>query len=112
MKQIAIAVAAVVLVAAPAVHADDGPIARLVGVSGNVLVSNDSNIASAGEALRLVRGMRVIATTNSSATVEYHDGCRVKVAAGERVEVRDGPPCGARAKHGAVSYTPVVDMRR
>jgi hypothetical protein len=114
MKQIVIAVAAAAVVpfAAAAIHADGRPIARLVGVSGNVLVSNDFEIASAGEALRLVRGMRVIATTNSSATVEYLDGCRVKVAAGERVEVRDGSPCGARAKHGGVSYAPVMDIRR
>lgn len=109
MKQIVIAVAAVVLLAAPTVRADGRPIARLVGVTGNVLVSNDFNIASAGEALRLVRGMRVIATLNSSATVEYNDGCRVKVAAGERVEVRVEHPCGTRANHSGDPY--VVGMR-
>jgi hypothetical protein len=77
-----------------------------------VLVSNDFEIASAGESLRLVRGMRVIATTNSSATVEYLDGCRVKVAAGERVDVRDGPPAGHARSMAGFPTPPVMDIRR
>ena len=103
--QIAAAVLAT-LGAAP-VRADDRIVARLVSVSGNVLVSNDSSIASAGEALRLVSGMRVIATANSSATVEYANGCRVKVASGERLEVSREHACASRASPRADVYAAV-----
>lgn len=91
-------------------NAGERPVARLVGVNGNVLVSNDNTIASAGEALRLVPGMRVLATLNSSAIVEYADGCRVKVQAGERLEVRGDSAC-ARAQPVGMAYTPVAKGR-
>jgi hypothetical protein len=101
-KKDMIVVAALVLLAAGAARADDRAVARLVGVSGNVLVSNDFNIASAGEALHLFPGMRIIATMNSSATVEFKDGCRVKVSGGGRFDVRFDTPCGPRpARNGA-----------
>ena len=106
-----IAVAALVLLTAAAARADDKPVARLVGVAGNVLVSNDFNIASAGEALHLVPGMRVIATMNSSATVVFRDGCRVKVEAGERLEIGSEAPCGARAIRNAVVHVSVPVTR-
>jgi hypothetical protein len=92
------AIAAAILAAQPALA--DNSVARLTDVSGNVLVSNDFNIASAGEALRLTPGMRVLVTMNSAATVVYDDGCRVPVAAGERFEIRAGMACGERrARH-------------
>ena len=107
MKRIlgAIAMAAGILGAAHA-HGQGATVARLVSVSGNVLVSNDFNIASAGEALHLGPGMRVIATMNSSATVEFRDGCRVKVGAGEGFEIRSEGPCAARAiRNGAANVS-------
>lgn len=87
----AAAAAAAILGAQPVLA--ENSVARLTGVSGNVLVSNDFNIASAGEALRLAPGMRVLVTMNSAATIEYDDGCRVRVAAGERFEVHAAAPC-------------------
>ena len=91
----AAAVAVATLGAQPALA--DNSVARLTGVSGNVLVSNDFNIASAGEALRLAPGMRVLVTTNSAATVVFDDGCRVRVAAGERFEI-DAEACARIAR--------------
>ena len=106
--------AALVAAMACASHASaaEPPVARLVGVTGNVLVSNDNTIASAGEALRLVPGMRVLATLNSSAIVEYADGCRVKVEAGERFEVRGDRGCPPRAQQARVVYAPVIRGRK
>ena len=102
-----VAIAAAFLGAQPA-HAGKS-VARLTAVSGNVLVSDDSTIASAGEALRLAPGMRVLATINSAATVEYDDGCRVRVSAGERFEVQAATPCsqGGIRKQAAAPLVPV-----
>ena len=96
---------------AGASSANDASVARLIGVSGNVLVSNDYNIASAGEAFRLKAGMRVLVTLNSAATIEYDNGCRVRLNAGERVEVRGDRACPARAMQPA-AYAPVVGLRK
>ena len=95
MKQTLTIALIATLLASPLARAGDASVAKVVQVSGNVLVSDESNIATAGEALRLVPGMRVLATANSSATIEYAGGCRVRVSAGERFEVRATSPCGA-----------------
>jgi len=110
-KLTCIALAATALASAGIASANERTVARLVEVSGNVLVSSDHNIASAGEALRLLPGMRVLVTQSSGATVEYDDGCRVKVHAGERFEVRGDRPCAARAMSGGIAYAPVLKAR-
>lgn len=111
MKSTLIA-AVIVALAAPALaHARDASVARLVGISGNVLVSNDFNIASAGERLRLPPGARVLVTANSAATVEYDDGCRVRLSAGERLEVRGDRPCATRSTRTGGAYATVVGTR-
>jgi len=111
MKSTLIA-AVIVALATPALaHARDAGVARLVGISGNVLVSNDFNIASAGERLRLPSGARVLVTANSAATVEYDDGCRVRLAAGERFEVRGDRPCAPRSTRTGGAYATVVGTR-
>ncbi len=112
MKKTLIAAVTLTLLAAPAVaSARDASVARLVGISGNVLVSNDFNIASAGEKLRLVPGARVLVTANSSVTVEYDDGCRVRLAAGERFEVRGDRPCATRSTRTGGAYATIVGTR-
>lgn len=72
---------------------NDGTIARLRSVNGNVLVSNESGLATGDEALRLVPGTRVITTANSQVVIEYDDGCRVTLKENERFEVEKGKPC-------------------
>lgn len=72
---------------------NDGTIARLRSVNGNVLVSNESGLATGDEALRLLSGTRVITTANSQVVVEYDDGCRVTLKENERFEVEKGKPC-------------------
>lgn len=88
--------ATVAILAAPVAHAADRGVARLVQLSGSVLVSNDYDIAAAGEGLRLAPGMRVLVTRNSRAVVLYADGCRVLLAADERFEVVTAVPCAQR----------------
>ncbi len=112
MKKTQIAAVTLTLLAAPAVaSARDASVARLVGISGNVLVSNDFNIASAGEKLRLVPGARVLVTANSSAVVEYDAGCRVTLNAGERFQVRAERPCGGRSSQAGSAFAGVIGSR-
>ena len=111
MRKNLIAAATLALVLAPSVaQAGDATVARLVGISGNVLVSNDFNMASAGEKLRLVPGARVLVTANSSATVEFDDGCRVRLQSGERFEIRGTPACTTRTRTGG-AYVTVASSR-
>ena len=106
-------VAAVVAVGACSSASAGGPaVARLVGVSGNVLVSTDSGIASASEALRLAPGMRVLVTLNSAATVQYNGGCRVRLRAGERLEIRGDQACADRGMTAIAGLVPAAERRR
>jgi hypothetical protein len=70
-------------------------VAELKDVTGNVLVSRESGLASGSEALRLTQGTRVITTANSEVTVHYDDGCDVHLKENQRFEVETGKPCGA-----------------
>lgn len=72
---------------------NDGTIAKLRDVKGNVLVSNESGLATGDEALRLVPGTRVITTANSEVVVDFDEGCSVKLKENERFEVEKGKPC-------------------
>ena len=88
MKNLATVAAAIVLSHGPAAHGAEPATARLTGVSGNVLVSFASSISSADEGQALVEGVRVLVTGNSAATIEFRDGCRIRLQPGERYEVR------------------------
>lgn len=102
---------AAALLASQAPAAREVPYAKLVEVSGNVLVSTEANIASASDNLRLSPGMRVLVTFNSGATVEYGDGCRVRLAAGERFDVKAERPCAPRGGRPGATYAPVIAGR-
>jgi hypothetical protein len=82
----------IALLAGPALaHAGSGTIARLVEMSGSVLVSHDYNIASANEGLRLLPGTSVLTTANSAVIVEFDNGCRVKLERNQRFVLQDKP---------------------
>ena len=79
-------------------QAQQEPVARLVNVRGNVLVSKETGLASGTESTALTRGMRVITTANSQATVEYSrnaypDGCEVTLKPNQRFEISTDKPC-------------------
>ena len=108
------ALAAVIAVACsfqPIARADDGTIARLADVRGNVLVSRDFGIASAGEALRLLPDTRVLTTANAAVVVQYDDGCRVHLEANQRFVVESQAPCAVRSAHADAGLTRVADRR-
>ena len=94
-KAFAILLAA--LLFGPVAVAGDGTVARLSQMSGNVLVSSDSNIASVEPGMRLRPGMRVLTTAGSTVTVEFDGGCRLKLDASQRFQVAATPPCGPLA---------------
>ncbi|MDQ3028044.1 MAG: hypothetical protein M3R58_16275 [Pseudomonadota bacterium] len=75
------------------VLAVDGTIASLRDVKGNVLVSNESGLATGNEALRLLPSTRVITTANAGVVIAFDDGCDVKLKENERFEVEKGKPC-------------------
>ena len=72
------------------------PVARLRQVEGNVLVSQESGLASAEEALRLDEFSRVITTANAKAVVVYDDGCEVALEPNQRLEIRTDKVCKER----------------
>ena len=90
------AVAACLLVVAHAhAQAPGEGVARLKQVKGNVLVSKESGLAAGDEALRIIKGTRVITTANSEVVVVYDNGCEVKLKENQRFEVVTDRPCSA-----------------
>jgi hypothetical protein len=97
------------LLAAPALYAQqsrDGAIARLVEMSGNVLVSREAGLASGNESLRLQAGTRVITTAQSGVVVEYDNGCRVRLKENQRFEVEKDKPCAALLAQDIIAGQP------
>ena len=72
------------------------PVATLKSVEGNVLVSQETGLASADAKARLGEGSRVITTANAKAVVAYDDGCEVKVDPNQRLEIDADKPCRER----------------
>ena len=80
---------------------EDAPVpARTVAdlrlVEGNVLVSQETGLASAEKGLRLEDRSRVITTANAKAIVTYDDGCEVTLEPNQRLEIRDDKACAER----------------
>jgi hypothetical protein len=61
-----------------------------------VLVSRASGLAAGVQAERLADGTRVITTANSTAVIEYDDGCEVELKENERYEVDSSRACALR----------------
>ena len=80
------------LLAGPAMaYTGNQTVARLVEMSGSVLVSHASSIASAQDGLRLLPGTSVLTTANAAVIVEYDNGCRVKLQRNQRFVLEDKP---------------------
>ena len=71
-------------------------VARLRHVEGNVLVSQETGLASAEQGLRLEDRSRVITTANAKAIVAYDDGCEVTLEPNQRLEIRTETECAER----------------
>jgi hypothetical protein len=72
------------------------PVARLRGVVGNVLVSDEDGLSSAEGSVALTEGSRVITTAESRAVIVYQDGCEVVLEANQRLEINNDLPCSER----------------
>ncbi len=71
------------------------PIAKLIAVQGNVLVSQADAMAAAVVGQPLAAGARVITTAGASATVVYDKGCEIKLGENRRYNVREQAECTA-----------------
>jgi hypothetical protein len=69
-------------------------IARIDGFQGNVLMSTSTGLAAANGSSLLTEGMRVITTSNSSATIVFPDtGCTVQLKENQRLELKVVSSC-------------------
>lgn len=68
-------------------------VARLKSVNGNVLVSRESGLSAGEQAERLLNGTRIITTANSTAVVEFDNGCEVRLNENERFDVDSTRAC-------------------
>ena len=72
-------------------------VAHLAHVTGNVLVSRETGLASGSESTILTKGSRVITTANSDVTVVFENGplagCEAKLKPNQRFEVATDKPC-------------------
>jgi hypothetical protein len=84
-----------VATAAGAQSGQSSEIATLKGVTGNVLVSQQSGLATGSEAQRIVKGTRIITTANSEVVVVFDKGCEVKLRENERLDVDSDRACAA-----------------
>ena len=91
----AAALAALALAPQSFAQQNDGTVAKLVEITGNVLVSRDSGLTTGTEAMRLLPKTRILTTANARAIIEYDDGCRVRMEANQRFEVERNRECAA-----------------
>jgi hypothetical protein len=104
----AAALAGLAFATQPFAEQKDGTVAKLVEISGNVLVSRDSGLTTGTEAMRLLPKTRILTTANARAIVEYDDGCRVRMEANQRFEVERDRECAALVLLPQAVIVPVV----
>jgi hypothetical protein len=85
-------------------------VARLRKVEGNVLVSQESGLASAEEAQRLDERSRVITTASAKAIVTYDDGCEVELGPNQRLEIRSDQACAERVAQAETIFKEPAGM--
>jgi hypothetical protein len=108
MKTLAICAATVAAFGTMSASAQGGGIARLKDVKGNVLVSQQTGLASAGEATRLAEHTRVITTAGAEVIVVYDNGCEVRLKENQRFEVQGDKPCAALVAESLVAPPPAA----
>ncbi len=90
------AVAATLVVALPIAQGAAPGTARIEGLRGNVLMSQDSGLAAAVEGAWVTDGSRVIAMHGANVSLVYNDDCQVPLGQNQRVEVKSDVPCAQR----------------
>jgi len=84
-------------------------VARLKQVTGNVLVSGQSGLATGNEAQPLANGVRIITTANSRVIVVFDNGCEVRLEENQRFDVESDKPCAALVPL-ALGATPALGL--
>ena len=104
MKIHLFALAAAAILANPqAAFGSEADTARLVQVSGNVIVSHARVMASVDEGHALPAGARVLVTGNGRAVVRFPNGCKIPLEAGAHFEVPQSISCAEAASFAAVT---------
>ncbi len=69
-------------------QASRDPVARLIDLEGNVLVSRDDAMVAAARDQRVASGARVLTTAGAGVVVNFDNGCDVRLKENERFTVR------------------------
>jgi len=78
------------LFAGSAFAQQQGTVAKLSDVEGNVLVSQGDAMVAGSNGQRLVAGTRVVTTAGAKVTIDYDFGCDVRLKENERFTVNLG----------------------
>jgi type 1 fimbria pilin len=81
------------------------PIAQLRDLKGNVLVSNATGMSAATDGQSIPNKVRVTTTAKSEVVIRFAEGCDVKLAENQRLDVDGCRPCAALV--AAVQAVPV-----
>jgi hypothetical protein len=84
---------------------DTSPIAQLRDLKGNVLVSNATGMSAATDGQSIPNKVRVTTTAKSEVVIRFAEGCDVKLAENQRLDVDGCRPCAALL--AAVQAVPV-----
>ena len=85
-----IAIAAGLFAGAALAQQQQGTVAKLADVEGNVLVSQGDAMVAGSNGQRVPAGTRVVTTAGAKATVNYDFGCDVRLKENERFTVNLG----------------------
>lgn len=81
---------AAALGAGPALAQQQGAVAKLSDIEGNVLVSQGDAMVAGTNGQRLPVGARVVSTAGAKVTINYDSGCDVRLKENERFTVAAG----------------------
>ena len=81
---------AAALGAGPALAQQQGTVAKLSDIEGNVLVSQGDAMVAGTNGQRLPVGARVVSTAGAKVTIDYDFGCDVRLKENERFTVAMG----------------------
>lgn len=85
------------------------PVAKVIKIKNKVLINSGRDYAGAQPGQALEKGQRVLTLEESSATVEYRNGCRLELGSNSLLTVADQAQClqggtvGAAASGGGAS---------
>ena len=107
IRAISVAVACAAALVAGSALAQQGTVAKLSDIKGNVLVSQGDAMVSGVANQRLPAGTRVVTTAGASVKIDYDIGCDIRLKENERLTIVVGTDCAALAA-GVVAVGPAA----